>query len=570
MKLFAKALVSSGCLALGVFAQSMLAQMLGFDDERAGGAPEGWTVAMTHAGGPPRWEAIKDAAAPSGSFVFAQLSNDATGSRFPMAVWQRATARDGAVSVKFKAVAGAKDQAAGVVWRYRDQDNYYIARANALEDNVVLYKVEKGERTAIAPRGSPPKTYGVSRRVPKQTWSTLRVDFRGNLFSVSFDGEKIFDAEDSTFPDAGKMGLWTKADSVTYFDDFLPVEGIPPAAIQQPLEGVPPGFRAPAVGKLAIPASESKWRKQRVKIREIVVKSLGEMPPRPSPSAVRILSVDRKDGYRIEKFAFHNGVDSDVPGYIAIPEGRTGRLPAVLTMHGHGSSKDNMFGYDPSSQNVAELLVKKGYVVCGIDNYFNGERKGKGPAGGLEKMERGSDQEMSLFKLNLWLGRTLWGMMLRDERIALDYLASRPEVDSARIGAQGMSMGSTRAWWLAAIDDRIKAVVGVACFTRYEDLIAARQLKAHGIYYFVPGILKHFDSEGVMALIAPRPFLALTGERDAGSPPEGMSKLDRILTRLYQTNRRPDAFRNVTYPETGHVYNEDMKFRMAAWFAKFL
>ena len=185
-------------------------------------------------------------------------------------------------------------------------------------------------------------------------------------------------------------------------------------------------------------------------------------------------------------------------------------------------------------------------------------------------MARGSDQEMSLFKLNLWLGRTLWGMMLRDEQIALDYLASRPEVDPNRIGAQGMSMGSTRAWWLAAIDDRIRAVVGVACFTRYEDLIATRNLRAHGIYYFVPGLLKHFDSEGVMALLAPRPFLALTGDSDAGSPPVGMRKLEDILKAIYRIHGKTEHFESIIYPQTGHVYNEDMHQRMVSWFRKHL
>lgn len=344
----------------------------------------------------------------------------------------------------------------------------------------------------------------------------------------------------------------------------------PPGPLQAPWDGVPEGFRNVPIGRFDVPNDLAKWKAQRRKVKSIVVNSLGELPPRPSPSGVKIVSVDQKDGWRIEKFVFHNGVDSNVPGYIAIPEDGRSKHPAILTMHGHSSSKENMFGYQPTSQNVAELLVKQGYVVIGIDGYFNGERKGTGPAGSLETMQRGSDQEMSLFKLNLWLGRTLWGMMLRDELIALDYLASRPEVDAERIGAQGMSMGSTRAWWLAAIDDRIKAVVGVACFTRYEDLIAIRELRAHGIYYFVPGILKHFDTEGVMALLAPRPFLALTGDRDAGSPPEGMKKLEQILGRVYKLHAAPESFRSIVYPETGHVYNEDQKQKMIDWFNRFL
>jgi dienelactone hydrolase len=344
----------------------------------------------------------------------------------------------------------------------------------------------------------------------------------------------------------------------------------PPDPLQQPWEGVPDGFRNLPVGRLSIPGDLTGWAAQREKVKSIVLSSLGDLPPRPSPLRVTIVAVDKKDGWRIEKFKFHNGVDSWVPGCIAIPEDGRQRHPAILTMHGHSSSKDNMFGYEPSSQNVAELLVKNGYVVLGIDNYFNGERKGTGPAGGLETMQRGSDQEMSLFKLNLWLGRSLWGMMLRDEQIALDYLSSRPEVDPERIGAQGMSMGSTRSWWLGAIDDRIKAVVGVACFTRYEDLIAIRQLKAHGIYYFVPGLLKHFDSEGVMALLAPRPFLALTGGRDAGSPPEGMRKLEQILGAVYKLYGLPESFQSIIYPETGHVYNDDQKQKMVEWFNRHL
>jgi hypothetical protein len=106
------------------------------------------------------------------------------------------------------------------VWRYQDPDNYYIVRANALEDNVVLYKVEGGKRISLEPKGTPSKTYGVKQRVPKLTWSTLAAEFSGGAFQVFFDGVKIMDVIDSTFSNAGKVGLWTKADSVTYFDDF--------------------------------------------------------------------------------------------------------------------------------------------------------------------------------------------------------------------------------------------------------------------------------------------------------------------------------------------------------------
>ena len=343
-----------------------------------------------------------------------------------------------------------------------------------------------------------------------------------------------------------------------------------PKPVQTPWDGVPEVFRNLPIGRFQTPTNLAQWKAQRGSVKTIVLNSLGDIPPRPRPVRVRTVSVEKRNGCSVEKFVFHNGVDAEVPGYIAIPDKRAGRLPAILTMHGHSSSKENMFGYQPTSQFVSDLLCGKGYVVLGIDNYFNGERKGSGPAGNLEVMAKNADQEMSQFKLNLWLGRTLWGMMLRDEQIALDYLVSRPEVDPKRIGAQGMSMGSTRAWWLAAIDDRIQAVVGVACFTRYEDIIATRNLRAHGIYYFVPGLLKHFESETIMALLAPRPFLALTGDSDAGSPPTGMKTLEEILSQVYRIHGAPDNFKSVIYPQTGHVYTDDMKKRMTDWFDKHL
>jgi hypothetical protein len=212
--------------ALGA-AGASFAETINFDNATLGAVPPGWNVAMTHKGGAPKWEVVKDETAPSKPYVLAQVSEDATGGRFPLAVYEKASVKDGILSAKFKAISGSVDQA-GLIWRYKDPGNYYLVRANALEDNVVLYvvlyKVENGQRIALAPKGTPSKTYGVKHRVPKQTWKTLSVAFQGNVFTVSFDGEKLFDVEDSAFTTAGKVGMWTKADSVTYFDNFQ-IEG---------------------------------------------------------------------------------------------------------------------------------------------------------------------------------------------------------------------------------------------------------------------------------------------------------------------------------------------------------
>lgn len=199
---------------------AVASERIGFDEPKPGAAPPGWTLTMTHAGGAPKWEVLADPTAPSAPNVLAQTSTDKSGSRFPLAILDKLNIKDGWASVQFKPVSGAEDQAAGIVWRYRDPDNYYIVRANALEDNVVLYKVEKGQRISLAPKGTPPKTYGVQHPVPKQKWSVLKVSFSGAAFQVHFDGKLIMEVEDATFASAGKVGLWTKADSVTYFDDF--------------------------------------------------------------------------------------------------------------------------------------------------------------------------------------------------------------------------------------------------------------------------------------------------------------------------------------------------------------
>ncbi len=190
---------------------------LDFDRMDADVAPVGFTQARTGRGETGAWEVKEDITAPSGKKVLAQTSSDPTNYRFPLCIYDAFEARDVDLSVSFKPLSGRVDQAAGLVWRYQDPDNYYVVRANALEENVVLYKVENGKRSDLKPQGSW-FAYGKDAPVPLGVWSSLRVLVRSNTFSVSLNGEHLFDVEDDTFPRAGKVGLWTKADSVTLFD----------------------------------------------------------------------------------------------------------------------------------------------------------------------------------------------------------------------------------------------------------------------------------------------------------------------------------------------------------------
>ena len=185
-----------------------------FDNAKPGQPPSGWTLTKT-GDGTPKWVVEQDATAPSKPNVLKQ-SGEAD---YPLAILDASNLKDGFVEVKFKAVSGKDDQAGGVMWRCKDANNYYICRANALEDNVVLYKTDKGKRKALDIVGRK-GGYGVKEPVAANKWHTLRVEFSGNRFKTIFNGKQLFEVEDSTFTDAGKVGLWTKADSVTLFDDF--------------------------------------------------------------------------------------------------------------------------------------------------------------------------------------------------------------------------------------------------------------------------------------------------------------------------------------------------------------
>jgi hypothetical protein len=190
-----------------------------FNNDKPGQPPSGFSPALTGRGQPGKWVVTKDDASPDRGNVLAQIDADKTDYRFPVCVYDDFTAKDVDVAVKFKPVSGRVDQGAGIVWRYKDKDNYYIVRANALEGNVVLYKVQNGTRTDLPLKGLG-RTYGKTEKVPSGQWGTLRVVAKGNLFEVYHDGKKLFEVQDDTFKEAGKVGVWTKADSVIYFDEL--------------------------------------------------------------------------------------------------------------------------------------------------------------------------------------------------------------------------------------------------------------------------------------------------------------------------------------------------------------
>lgn len=177
-----------------------------FAKEKIGSPPTGWTATQTGSGHA-TWTIERDDTAPSKGNVLKQ-SGTAT---YPVCLKSDTSLKDGFVEVKFKAISGREDQAGGLVWRAKDSNNYYVARANALEDNVTIYTTVNGRRT---------ERKRTNVKVASSQWQTLRADFRGNHFTVTYDGRKAIEWDDETFKEAGQVGVWTKADSVTSFDDF--------------------------------------------------------------------------------------------------------------------------------------------------------------------------------------------------------------------------------------------------------------------------------------------------------------------------------------------------------------
>jgi hypothetical protein len=256
---------------------------------------------------------------------------------------------------------------------------------------------------------------------------------------------------------------------------------------------------------------------------------LGDLPWDHKPGPAVVLATEKHDGYTLQRLVLDlNGIEP-VPALLLIPDRRDPRAPGLLYIHWHAGmydlGKEQLLTGVNAQPAYAPVCAEKGIVTLAIDSWCFGERKHE---------EDGNIGEQSAFKYMLWNGRVLYGMMIFDEFRAMDYLASRPEVDTSRLGVTGMSMGSTKAWWLAALDTRVKLCVDVCCLTDYAELIKLHGLHHHGIYYYVPSLLKHFQTAQINELIVPRARLSVNGRLDELTPPPGVDHVREYLMPLYE------------------------------------
>ena len=295
--------------------------------------------------------------------------------------------------------------------------------------------------------------------------------------------------------------------------------------------------------------------------RQLLYSLLGDLPPRDAPIAARLLEQDQRHGYRLERLALELHGSEPVPAYFVKPAHAQGRLPCLLYNHAHGG--DYQLGKEELLQGRRELcappyaqaLSSRGWAALCIDAWGFGERSGRSESG--------------LFKEMLWKGQVLWGKMVYDSLRLLDYLVIRPDVDADRMATIGLSMGSTMAWWTAALDPRIKVCVDICCMTDYDALIASGGLDGHGIYYYVPALLKHFSTAQINALIAPRPHLSLAGNLDPLTPTAGLDRIDRELRQVYAALGAPEAWQMLRY-ESGHGETSAMRLASLAFLEKWL
>jgi len=295
--------------------------------------------------------------------------------------------------------------------------------------------------------------------------------------------------------------------------------------------------------------------------RKLLYELLGDLPDRDRPINARRISVDEQEGYILERLELDLNGFEPVPALFARPTRHTGPLPVILFNHSHGGGykigknefiEGRSYLQDPT---YARAITEQGWAGLCIDTWVFGERS--------------HTSEEDMFKAMLWQGQVLWGMMVYDSLKAVDYLVSRQDVDPQRIGTLGISMGSTMAWWAAALDERIKVTVDICCLTEFHTLIRERGLGRHGVYYYVPDLLKHFTTADINALIAPRPHLALAGIRDKLTPRKGLDIIDRELTQVYRQHGVSQNWRLLRY-DVGHQETAEGRQEILAFLKKHL
>jgi pimeloyl-ACP methyl ester carboxylesterase len=283
---------------------------------------------------------------------------------------------------------------------------------------------------------------------------------------------------------------------------------------------------------------------------------LGKLPPRDRKVTAQLVSTEDRGLYTLEKLVLDlNGIEA-APAYFAKPKGKGGRRPTVLFNHSHGGGytigKNEFIGGREymTTPPYADFLTSLGYNALCFDTWMFGERATR--------------TELDTFKDMLWHGRVVWGMMVYDSLKAMDYLVTRPDVDVQRLATVGMSMGSSMAQWVAALDTRLKVVVDICCLTDWHTLLEVHGLQHHGIYYYVPDLLNHFTAGQMNALIAPRAHLSLAGNLDPLTPIAGLDKIDRELKRAYGATGHSENWKLLRY-ESAHLETPAMREEVRKW-----
>jgi hypothetical protein len=327
---------------------------------------------------------------------------------------------------------------------------------------------------------------------------------------------------------------------------FLKISSVSSAAV----------LSLPSLSPAAIPINMNKddFKKKQNENRKKLLSLLGDLPWNYTQKQPHLRKTEQHEGYTLEYWDFDfNGLET-VPGILLIPNRVKDNAPAMLYCHAHFGTyevgKEELFNGRTVMPAYASVYANKGIVTLAIDSWCFGQRNTR--------------SELDTAKEMLWRGRTLFGMMLFDEMRALDFLLSRKEVDPKRVGVFGLSMGATKAWWLSALDTRITACLDLCCMTDFEELMKSGNLKGHSIYYYVPSLLKHFNTSTINELIVPRPHLSLNGRFDELTPPKGVEKVRDYLLPLYEKyGKREDC--RIDLFDCGHEELPEMRNIIFKW-----